>query len=58
MYHPDLGINRHHTVLLPWFTARLLVGRKFAPDLIGECADEAFGVAVVTWLPRMLGSNR
>src|ERR1700730_3438224 len=34
-----------------WYVARLLVGRRFNPDLIGKCSKPRFAVNVTKWLP-------
>lgn len=37
-----------------WYVARLLVGRRFKPDLVGVCCSEPFALRVTTYLPRIL----
>jgi hypothetical protein len=37
-----------------WYVARLLVGKRFEPDLIGECSSRAFARGLAEWLPRLL----
>jgi hypothetical protein len=37
-----------------WYVARLLVGRRFDPDLIGKCRKPGFAVVVTKWLPRTI----
>src|SRR5262249_19054847 len=37
-----------------WYVARLLVGRRFDPDLIGSCSKPQFAARVAKWLPRAL----
>lgn len=37
-----------------WYVARLLVGKRFQPDLVGQCSSPAFAAFVANWLPRAL----
>jgi len=37
-----------------WYVARLLVGKRFEPDLIGVCCSPRFARAVTKYLPRAL----
>ena len=37
-----------------WYVARLLVGRRFEPDLVGTCCSPAFAAGVSKHLPRLL----
>ncbi len=37
-----------------WYVARLLVGKRFEPDLIGECRSAGFARNVTKHLPRVL----
>ena len=41
-------------LLSAWYVARLLVGKRFEPDLIGSCISASFAQAVALWLPRAL----
>jgi hypothetical protein len=41
-------------MLSAWYVARLLVGRRFQPDLVGLCRSPGFARAVALWLPRVL----
>ncbi|MGQ3054170.1 MAG: hypothetical protein ACT6S0_20510 [Roseateles sp.] len=40
--------------LLAWYTARLLLDRRFKPDSLGECTRPLFGERLRRWLPRAL----
>jgi hypothetical protein len=37
-----------------WYVTRLLVGKRFDPDLIGRCHSARFAAQVTLWLPRAL----
>jgi hypothetical protein len=37
-----------------WYVARLLVGKRFEPDLIGVCSSPGFAQGLTPWLPRLL----
>ena len=37
-----------------WYVARLLVGKRFDPDLVGECSSACFADCVTKSLPRLL----
>ena len=37
-----------------WYVARLLVGRRFQPDLVGVCCSAGFATRVTRYLPRAL----
>jgi hypothetical protein len=37
-----------------WYVARLLVGARFHPDLIGRCESAVFAKRLTDWLPRLL----
>ena len=37
-----------------WYVARLLVGKRFEPDLVGVCCSEKFARGVTKHLPRVL----
>ena len=37
-----------------WYVARLLVGRRFEPDLVGTCCSPTFAAGVSKHLPRLL----
>lgn len=37
-----------------WYVARLLVGKRFDPDLVGACRSPAFATGVAKHLPRLL----
>ncbi|MGH8199592.1 MAG: hypothetical protein ACREVO_04410 [Steroidobacteraceae bacterium] len=37
-----------------WYVARLLLGRRFQPDLVGICRSPVFAQQVARWLPRSL----
>ena len=37
-----------------WYVARLLVGRRFKPDLVGVCCSPVFATRVTGYLPRAL----
>ena len=41
-------------LLLAWYTARLLLDRRFKPDTLGECTNPAFAERLRCWLPRAL----
>lgn len=41
-------------MLSAWYVARLLLGRRFQPDLVGICSSPAFAQKVTLWLPRLL----
>lgn len=41
-------------MLSAWYVARLLLGRRFQPDLVGICSSPAFARKVAQWLPRLL----
>ena len=41
-------------MLSAWYVARLLLGRRFQPDLVGICSSPAFAQKVALWLPRLL----
>lgn len=41
-------------MLSAWYVARLLVGKRFHPDLVGRCRSPWFARAVARWLPRTL----
>lgn len=41
-------------LLLAWYTARLLLDRRFKPDSLGECTHPGFATATRRWLPRLL----
>ncbi len=41
-------------LLLSWYTARLLLDRRFRPDTLGECDRPRFAAALRRWLPRAL----
>ncbi|MFX5494219.1 hypothetical protein ABTD62_20990, partial [Acinetobacter baumannii] len=41
-------------LLLAWYTARLLLDRRFSPDTLGECMHRRFAVELRRWLPRAL----
>lgn len=41
-------------MVLAWYPARLLVGKRFQPDLVGVCCSSEFSSAVATHLPRVL----
>lgn len=41
-------------IALAWYTARLLVDRRFRPDTVGLCVSRAFALGVARWLPRGL----
>jgi hypothetical protein len=37
-----------------WYVSRLLVGKRFDPDLVGSCRSPVFATAVAKHLPRIL----
>src|SRR5271170_6978445 len=37
-----------------WYVTRLLLGRRFKPDVIGQCVSTDFARRLVIWLPRAL----
>jgi hypothetical protein len=37
-----------------WYVARLLLGKRFEPDLIGECSSQGFAAHLGRYLPRIL----
>jgi hypothetical protein len=37
-----------------WYVARLLLGKRFEPDLIGVCNSPNFARGLAKWLPRLL----
>lgn len=41
-------------LLLAWYTARLLLDRRFSPDTLGECMHRRFAVELRRWLTRAL----
>jgi len=41
-------------MLSAWYVARLLVGKRFHPDIVGQCRSPRFARAVARWLPRLL----
>lgn len=41
-------------MLSAWYVARLLLGRRFDPDLVGVCRSAEFARKVARWLPRIL----
>ncbi len=41
-------------MLAAWYVARLLLGRRFDPDLLGLCISSRFARKVASWLPRTL----
>ncbi len=41
-------------LLLAWYTARLLLDRRFKPDSLGECTRPRFADGLRRWLPRGL----
>ena len=41
-------------MICAWYVARLLVGRRFEPDLVGTCSSPAFATGVSKHLPRLL----
>lgn len=41
-------------LLSAWYVARLLLGRRFEPDLVGICRSPGFARRVAHWLPRIL----
>lgn len=41
-------------MLSAWYVSRLLLGRRFQPDLVGICSSPAFAQKVALWLPRLL----
>ena len=41
-------------LLLAWYTARLLLDRRFSPDTLGECMQRRFAERLRRWLPRAL----
>lgn len=41
-------------LLLAWYTARLLLDRRFKPDSLGECIHPRFADRLRRWLPRAL----
>jgi hypothetical protein len=41
-------------MLSAWYVARLLVGKRFEPDLVGACSSPRFSRRVVMYLPRVL----
>jgi len=41
-------------MICAWYVARLLVGRRFEPDLVGTCDSPAFAAGVSKHLPRLL----
>jgi hypothetical protein len=41
-------------MLSAWYVARLLLGRRFQPDLVGICRSPSFAQKVARWLPRLL----
>jgi len=41
-------------MLSAWYVARLLLGRRFEPDLVGICRSASFAKRVAHWLPRIL----
>ncbi len=41
-------------MLSAWYVARLLLGRRFQPDLVGICSSPTFARKVARWLPRAL----
>jgi hypothetical protein len=41
-------------MLAAWYVARLLLGRRFQPDLVGICSSPRFARRVAEWLPRLL----
>lgn len=41
-------------LLLSWYTARLLLDRRFKPDTLGECVRPRFAEGLRRWLPRAL----
>ncbi len=59
-----LDHNRHQSaalvlafalwLFLAWFTARLLLDRRFKADTLGECSHPGFALGLRTWVPRAL----
>lgn len=41
-------------LLLAWYTARLLLDRRFRPDSLGDCTHPRFADGLRRWLPRAL----
>jgi hypothetical protein len=41
-------------MLSAWYVARLLLGRRFKPDLVGICRSAGFARKLARWLPRIL----
>lgn len=41
-------------MIAAWYVARLLLGKRFEPDLIGTCSHPRFAKVVVDYLPRCL----
>jgi hypothetical protein len=41
-------------MICAWYVARLLVGKRFEPDLVGACASPTFAAGVSKHLPRLL----
>ena len=41
-------------MVVAWYTTRLLLGRRFTPDLVGQCRSSRFAAALALWLPRAL----
>jgi hypothetical protein len=39
---------------MAWYTARLLLDRRFSPDTTGLCAHPGFSQGLTVWLPRAL----
>src|SRR6185295_1088801 len=39
-----------------WYFARILVGKRFQPDLVGVCRSASFAKGVATQLPRALAA--
>ena len=39
-----------------WYVARILVGKRFQPDLVGVCRSASFAKGVATQLPRALAA--
>lgn len=40
--------------LSAWYCARVLLGKRFPVDMLGNCSGGGFARGVVTWLPRLL----
>ena len=38
-----------------WYCARIMLGKRFPLDDIGDCVSPRFATALVCWLPRLLG---